>query len=254
MEESNHTDKEIEKKVNEYGGLITKDKAVELLNKPQQQVQQQRRKVTVATLAQANEGDVVDMEDTVYRVFNKIRTDNTNPLKLSRSVVFGVEGSCSTAVLFDKSALLVDSAEIQRKDKAIATNLRVKKVGDELQLYATAGTYLSRVSPSRTHVGDFLELKGGERNIDIAGRIATVGVLSSYKGIDGKENAVSECSITDGKIEMRVSLWKSSSTYVKEMRPGDYVKIEFATTKATERGIEVSANDSSRILLSRKQF
>jgi hypothetical protein len=200
------------------------------------------------------DGSIVDIEDSVYRVFNKLRFEKNGSARINRIVVLGGEGSSVRIVFWDKSADAVDTALIQRKDRVIATNLRIKKTGDDTELHSTSATYISRLMPARSAVTDFSQLHGGEKNIDVTGRVVSVSPIRYFRDLSGKESGVSDCSISDGKAEIRMSLWGSSSICAGEMHPGDYIKAEFVSARLTDNGIEITANDSARLLLSRRQI
>jgi hypothetical protein len=222
----------------------------------QNQGSKPKRKLTVADIKpnEVVEGDIFDIEDNVYRIFNKINFEKDGKARQSRTVVFGAEGGTVRSVLWDKAAEMVDAALLQRRDRALATNMRVKKTDDEVELYSTNTTYLSRLAPSRSAISDLTQLKGDERNIDIVGRVVSVGGIKLFKGLGGREGGVSECTITDGRITVRVALWGSSSSYAPSIHPGDYLKLEFVSVKATANGTDITSNDSSRLLISRAPF
>ncbi len=215
-------------------------------------VVQHIRKYTVRQLldGSAKDGDVVDLEDSVYRVFNKIRFNRNGVARTSRIVVFGSEGDSIKVTFWDRSADMIDAAMVQRKDRAIATNM--KFMSEDMELQSTNSTFISRLMPAKSAVTDFSQLHRSEKNIDISGRILAVGQIRYFKNLSGKDSGVSDCTVTDGKIESRLVLWGSSSACSGEMHPGDYVKAEFVSVKNTENGIEITANDSARVLLGRK--
>ncbi len=250
---SKELEEEISRTVKEHGELISREKARELISNKNQPAPQ-KRKLTAAALIAANlqDGEVVDLEDNVYRVFNKVKFNRNGSAGVNRIVVFGSEGNSVKTILWEKSAEFPDAMQIQRKDKVLATNLRVHKNGDETELYSSTSTYFSRITPSKSSVTDFSQLKGGERNIDIIGRIVSIGSSRSFKSLGGTESSVSDCNISDGKIEARVSLWGSCSTYTTEMHPGEFLKVEFASAKLSENGLELSASDASRMLISKR--
>ncbi len=215
-----------------------------------------KRKYTVQELLRsgAKDGDVVDIEDSVYRVFNKLRFERGGVARSSRIVVFGSEGGSVSASFWDKGADIVDSVMLQRKDRAIATNMTVRGAGGELALHSTNSTYVSRLMPARSAVTDLSQLRGGEKNVDVSGRVLAVGQIRYFKNLSGRDSGVSDCTMTDGKVEARIVLWGSSSACAGEMHPGDYIKAEFVSVKGTDNGIEITANDSARVLLNRRQI
>ncbi len=214
---------------------------------------QPKWKFTAAALAESGlaEGEAVDIEDEVYRIFNLVRFEKDGKRRASRDLILGSPGNVVRAILWDKNAELVDTWFVQRRDKVLATNLKLKKEEGETLLYGTVTTSISRITPARSAVTDFASLMGGEKNIDVSGRVISIGATRLFKGLGGKENGVAECTISDGRISMRVALWGACSSFTASMHPGDYLKLEFVAARATEAGLEISANDYSRLLLSK---
>jgi len=213
-----------------------------------------RRKLSVQQVSGAGiaDGDTVDIEDSMYRIFNKLRFEKAGVARISRVAVFGGEGSSVRATFWDKSAEMIDAALVQRKDRVVVTNMRVKKSGDDTELQSTASTYISRLVPARSAVTDFSQLKGGEKNIDVSGRILSVNPIRFFRDLSGRDSGVADCTVTDGRMEARLVLWGSSSACTADMHPGDYIKAEFVSAKLTDNGMEIVASDSSRLLLSRR--
>lgn len=247
MEPIEHED-EIKKTIDKHGGLINKQMASNINNEREIKTYQKMNVVSLLK-ASALDGDIVSIEDKIYRIFNKITINNGNIQRIRRIVVLGDEGKTITTVLWDKNCNFIDSMLIQRGDRVSISSLKVKKSNDEIELTNTAGTYIVKTSPSYNFRSNFSEFIGNEKNIDILGRILSISPIRYFKDLDGKQSGVSECSITDGTTEAHVTMWRSSSTYSSDMHPGMYVKIEFASVKILDEKIEITASDTSRILI-----
>ncbi|MGC8479152.1 MAG: OB-fold nucleic acid binding domain-containing protein [Candidatus Micrarchaeia archaeon] len=229
--------------------MISKNKAEELRKATQLK---SYSKLTVKELnaLKPKNADIVTIEDNIYRIFNKITFENNGTMRKRRVVALGDEGVTVRVTLWDKSSEFVDTMLVQRGDRVLISNLKTLLNNGEIELTNTPNTYISRVSPTYQVIKtNFSDLNGDEKNIDILGRILSVGPIRYFRDLDGKQNGISECSISDGSNEVKVTLWKSSSVYAAEMHPGSYVKIEFANVKKTNDKVEITANDYSRILL-----
>lgn len=242
--------KEVEKIIEEHGGMISRDMAVEIASgKAAEGRKAGRASIADLRSGRIKTGNIVELETEVYRVFNKVRFEKDNKERFRRVLVLGKENDSLRVVLWDKHAQLVDSLSIERGDKIIASNLRVVEGREGPELSSTGSTFLSRAAPSNTGISDFSELRSGNRNIDIIGRVVSVSQIRYFVDLDGKQSGVSDCTITDGKIELKLVMWRSSSSCAAEMHPGDYIKVECASVKSTEAGVEISAADTSRILV-----
>ncbi|MEM0201477.1 MAG: hypothetical protein QXD23_03670 [Candidatus Micrarchaeaceae archaeon] len=224
--------------------MINKDMATKI------ETNKNYNKINVKQLSQNKftEDNLINIEDFVYRIFNKIKFESNGVIRIKRDVVLGEEGSTITVVLWDKCCELIDTLLVQRGDKVIISNLRIRNIQDTIELTNTQGTYVSRIVPTNIDIKtDFSKLDKNEKNIDILGRILSVGPIRYFKDLDGKQNGISECTISDGHVEGKVTLWKSSSNYVNEMHPGSYIKIEFCSVKFLDDKLDITASERRRL-------
>ncbi len=247
--ESNSYEEDISKIIDQNGGLIDKKMASQIKNTQEGTKSYQKLTVDLLLKHEVVDGSIVNIEDKVYRVFNKIKMEINGTPRIKRVVVLGAEARTVSISLWDKNCNFIDSMLIQRGDSVSISSLKVRKVSDDIELSSTSGTYISRVVPSYNFKSNFSELSENERNIDIMGRILSVSPIRYFKDLDGKQSGVSECSITDGKTEAHVTLWRSSSGYSTDMHPGAYIKLEFVSVKKIDDKLEITATDASRILI-----
>ena len=106
-----------------------------------------------------------------------------------------------------------------------------------------------RVAPSKAEVTRLSALKNLDKDIDIIGKVVSVDPVRYFTDLSGRHVSVSSCTLSEGSTNIRMSMWRSSSLYAAEMHPGDYVKAEFVSVKASESGLEISAGDYSRIFI-----
>ena len=229
--ESNSYEDDIGKIIDQNGGLIDKTMASRIKNTQESAKSYQKLSVDLLLKRGAEDESIVNVEDKVYRVFNKIKIDIKGTPRIKRIIVLGAEGRTVSISLWDKNCNFIDSMLIQRGDSISISSLKVRKISDDIELSSTSGTYISRIVPSYNFKSNFSEIAENERNIDIMGRILSVSPTRYFKDLDGKQSGVSECSVTDGKNEAHVTLWRSSSGYSADMHPGAYIKLEFVSVK-----------------------
>lgn len=237
----------------EYNGMITKDMAKSILTKD---TQKGHIKVDINDIIsnKVPVGRIVDLSEHVYRIFNRIRFDASDNNKQKRTIVLGKEQSTLPLTLWDKKSDLADVLPIERNDIVHIQNLKVIKTGPSGELSSTQETHITKTSSGGTAISDFSKITGNEKNIDIIGRIVSLSQIRYFMDLSGKQSSISDCIISDGKIELRLVLWKSSSQAVAEMHPGDYIKVEFVNTKQKDSGIEIVASDTSRILINNSLY
>lgn len=196
-----------------------------------------------------NEGILVDIEDNVYRIFNKTRFEKDKKEGFRREMVLGDDHENIRITLWDKQADLVDNLAVERGDKVRISNAKVKRFNGGLELSGTAGTNVARVSPSATGITEFSALGPESKNVDVICRVVSIGRIRYFMDLSGKQSAVSDCIVSDSKEQARLVMWRSSAAYAALMRPGGFIKVEQAAIKATNAGMEIIADDLSRILI-----
>ncbi|MGC8587176.1 MAG: hypothetical protein ACP5K9_02720 [Candidatus Micrarchaeia archaeon] len=238
-----------ERIIDEYSGMISRGMANAIADG---EGSGKNVKIGVGELISSSElPQSVDIEDNVYRVFNKWQAHGSKN-NYYRRMVLGSEGNTVNVTLWGAHSDLADSLPIERGDTIVASNLTVRKWQGSIELASTASTSFSRVKYSSTGITDYSKIAPGSKEIDIIGKIVEVGTAHSFTTLSGRQGSVSDCIITDGKLTMRVVLWDSSSYYANSMKPGSYVKIEFAIAKQAAGATEIHAGNNSRVLVSQK--
>jgi hypothetical protein len=240
---------ELGKIVTEHGGMISKGMANDILEKRRMEVTGVKVSIKDILEGKIRDGQPVILEDRIYRIFNKTTFKKDNRERQRRDVVIGIPPESLIVTFWDKYAEMVDLLFIGRGDKMLAENLKLKKGMYGYELSTMANTYLAQLSRSNTDISDFSTFHAGDKEIDIIGKIAFAGDVRYFNDLKGKQGSVSDATLSDGKKEMRLTMWGSSSGLVKGMKVGSTVKIEFATIKETALGLEISAGESSRILV-----
>lgn len=238
---------EVKSIVAEHGGMISKEMANGILNS--RKSNSNKTHVTDILEGKIGEGKIIDLEGYLYRIFNKIKSKNEKGERERRSVLMGNEIAILRITLWDKQAEMIDSLFAERGDKVLISNLRLKRSPYGYELSSTAATSFLRLIPSKNAISDFSELNAGSKNIDLVGRIASIGSIRVFKNLKGEEESVSYATITDGKKELKLLMWGTSSENISSMKINSKVKIEFASIKETATGLEISAGESSRMLI-----
>jgi ssDNA-binding replication factor A large subunit len=253
MELEASEEKELRKVVDEHRGMISKKMANGIIQQRKKEERPSKARVSEILSGMLSDGSIISMEEQVYRIFNKKSFTASGRDRMRRSIVLGDESANIPVTLWDKHAEMIDNLLIERGDRILADKLKLKKSEYGYELSTLSNTYLARLQASKNAVSDFSQLKPGERNIDIAGKVTSVGNIRHFNDLKGRESSVSDATLSDGRNEVRLVMWGSSSMYAGALHPGDLIKIEFAIVKETNQGIEISANDSSRILVKSSQ-
>ncbi len=241
--------KSAEKVAEEYGGMISMKSAEGIA-----EGRIPRRKTGVGEIAagKVSDGEIVDIEGEVYRVFNKIKFEKDGKAQYRRTIVIGDRSANIRAILWGAKAELPDYLPVERGDRIGMDRMRVRRFEDSYELSGIGESMIRRIEPCKQCITDFSYISEDAREIDVAGRLVSVGQPKYFNGLGGKKGSVADCSITDGKTILRLVLWDSSSEIASEMHPGGYVKAEYVSAKKTDAGIELSASDLSRILIKRR--
>ncbi len=191
---------------------------------------------------------IVNITDKVYRVFNKVEYRRNGRNGASRIVVMGRENHTIKLNLLDRFAELADSLPISRSDVILVKNASLEMGRGELR--STNATQISVISHSEAAKAEFGDMAEGDRNVDVIGKVIEIGPIRyvSRLGGDG-QIAVSECTITDAKTPLQVSLWGSSALMTTKLAINDTVKIEFCSVRSRNGRMELYASDLSRVLI-----
>lgn len=193
---------------------------------------------------------IVNVKDRLYRVFNQVDYDYRNGKGVKRELVLGREGKTARLTLFNNFSRLIDAAPFERGDTVLVRNA-VLNVGNGT-LKSTSRTVLLRVSPSGSGITNFSLLKGGERNIDIIGKVVEIYPIRYVNRLDAEgQIGVANCVISDMSESMNVAMWGSSALATININVNDAVKIEFCSVRIRNDVKEVYATDTSRILVNK---
>jgi hypothetical protein len=248
--------------MDDHYGMITRAQAAAMVDvgeSPTPDAQQGRTTVSgLNEFISMHKGDdaadgqahAVDVEDTVYRVFNVQKPDGAGK-RPSRNVVLGTEGNTVVLGLFDRLAESIDTDRIERGDTVFVKGALVDLRSGSLR--GGDGTAISRLAHSRAMVTEFSALREGQKNIDVAGMVVEMGPTRHVSRLNSPgQVAVSDCALSDGSSTMPVSLWGSSALAAASVGINSTVKIEFCSVRVRNGSLEVYAGDLSRVLVLRR--
>ncbi len=190
----------------------------------------------------------IDVQDEVYRIFNQ-PVAKEGAVRW-RTVVLGKEGDTISLELRGRLSASIDFGKFERGDTIMVNRalLDTKK----LKIVSFTDTTIGRVKRSANGV---VELKGvaiETKNVDVSGKVTVMSQPREIPKIGSKGNtAVIDCTISQDEISADVTMWGSSAYAFIDANPniGDIIKIEFCNIKPVEGKLRIVANDSSRVLL-----
>lgn len=241
------TSKRIDSIVEEYGGMISREAAEKLSGT---KMQHRIHAVKEINDFVYEEGSVVDLEGPIYRIFNPYVFEKEGKKRQIRKIVVGDTESSITITVWDRASEMIDRLVLERGDKVRCYNLVVTRDVKDICLRSRGNTYLVKVAAASSKALSFEALMPGKKDIDIIGKVVSVDPIRYFTDLSRRRTAVSSCMLSDGHRLLKAMLWRSSSAFASDMHPGDYIKIEFASTKNAGNSIEISAGDSARILIS----
>lgn len=187
----------------------------------------------------------VNIEDTVYRIFNEVEGSSR------RTVTLGRVGSTINAMLTDRLSSIVDERGFERGDLMAIGGASLDIVNE--RLVGTKSTTLSRTRRSNLGITDFSMLKESDRNIDIVGKVTEIGPLRYVNRLGASgQIAVADCKLTDTVNYIDVTFWGTSALLSKRMHVDDFIKIEFCSIRDVESKLQVNAGELSRVLISKE--
>ncbi len=191
----------------------------------------------------------VNIRDRVYRIFNQVEYSYGGRKGVKRDIVLGREGKTIRLTLFDNLSKLADATPLERGDVILVRNAALDMRNGILK--GVSKTIVLRMSPSQEGIGDYSLLKGGEKNIDVIGKIVEINPIRYVNRLDGSgQIGVVDCVISDLKDSMNAVLWGSSALATANMNVNDFMKIEFCSVREKNGTKEVYATETSRVFTS----
>ncbi len=235
--------------VDSHSGMITRAAAARELSE-----QAEARRIVSATELMRHEATsaFVNIEDMVYRIFNKVPSNPGTSSYSYRKIVIGAEPSCITMTLWNRHADYMDQMEITAGSALRITNARLLANGKEPELSSTSGTVFTLVNRHRVVLTELSALKPGQRGLTIFSKILAMGKHGKERR-GGRELNVFYATLSDGKTEMPASFIGSSSETASESSAGSSVIIENCAVSGLTVAAGVVAGEHSRVLIKRIQ-
>lgn len=200
-------------------------------------------------LGKAKVNSLVEMEEVVYRVYNKKLVEVGGVDIMTRIILLGTEQKNIKVILFDGKVDLANSIPIERGDKIIARNFVVKKYAGSLELASIAQSTIGREIEAKTGINEFSRINPSAQEIDVVGKLVVIGPIKHSIFAVARDNDSCSFTISDGIDQMKVLVVGNGVRELETAHPGDPIKIEGATIRKNG-GIELYLNESSRILVS----
>jgi hypothetical protein len=257
---------DLDKVVDKFSGFITKEQAEYIMkaeSDPQSRQFTESRKsaMSVKELLSsfqsnnsqkplASEEYLVNVKDTIYRIFNPVSVNARGRETTKRIVILGEEGSTIVLNLKDKLSEFIDINTFERGDMVIVNNVLLDSATGELK--STQNSVINRVSPSKcATITDYSNIKNELRKVDILARIVEISPIKHVTRL-GKAGriAVASCVVTDSVNLIDASFWGSSAITTAKISPNDVVKVEFCDIRMRDGAMQIYVNDDSRVLVS----
>ena len=252
---------DIEKVVDKFSGFLTRAQAEQLLkdglyvqSKASAKGNVSVKELLSRTKSQSNSGSdteaksIVNIKDTVFRIFNPQPVNSQGHEKARRTIILGEEGSTIALSLWGKLSDLIDINAFERGDTVIVGNALLN--GENSELRTGQSTIINRAVPSTSNaISDYSKISGDIRRADVIGRVLEIGPIRhvSQLGKSG-QTAVASCVLTDSVNNVAASFWGSSAIATTRMRANDIIKIEFCDLRMRDGRLQIIANDDSRVV------
>lgn len=235
--------------VDSHSGMITREAAARELSARKEA----ERIYTVSELMlHGATQHLVNIEDRVYRIFNKASPNAAALASQYRKMVIGNEPACMVMTLWGQHADCVDSMGLTAGSVLRIFDVRLLAKGKEPELSSTSRTSFTLVNRTILEPTKLSSLRPGQRGLTIFSTVLATGKRGTEVRA-GRHLSAFHVTLSDGEIEMPASFIGSSSVAAFEATPGDLVTIENCTVVGLAVAPRVVAEDNSRILIKRIQ-
>ncbi|MGI0141687.1 MAG: hypothetical protein ACREBF_03510 [Candidatus Micrarchaeales archaeon] len=191
---------------------------------------------------------LVDIEETVYRVYNKKEVEINGADIMIRMIVLGTQGENARLILFREKAELATSIPIERGDRILVNRAVVKRGYNGFELASISQSAIEVLKRANTGINDF-NLIDDRKEVDVLGKVVSIGPIKHSIFSANRDSDSCSFTITDGINQLGVSAIGNAVRDIAAAHPGDVVKIEFAIVKEAVGKKELYVNESGRILV-----
>ena len=192
---------------------------------------------------------LVDIEEEVYRVYNKKQVNISGADIYIRIFVLGTQGENARVILFKEKADLANSIPIERGDRILASKFVVKRGYNGLELASIDHSTIERIRRSESGMVRFDAIDGASE-VDVIGRITSIGQVKHSIFAISNDNDSCTFTMTDGFDDLKVTVLGNAVREISQAHPGEIAKVEFAQVRKGNGKTELYVNESSRILVS----
>ncbi|MEM0106903.1 MAG: hypothetical protein QXS03_01590 [Candidatus Micrarchaeaceae archaeon] len=254
-------DSNIENLLDIYSGLISKKQAERLLEENfhgEKMVNIEKTDALgvlvfineVKKSGQSKEDYMVDINDTIYRIFNYSTSKTQAGKEIKRRViVLGKENATVEMVLYNKFSDLIDSNCYERGNRIFIKNAILDITGN--RLISGKNTIITKISQDNFSICNYKDIKESIKNADIVGKVIEIDPIRYINKFGGGQTALCNILITDGEKTANVSLWGQTALATASLNLNEIIKIEFCNINVENNFINIRANENSRIFASK---
>lgn len=245
-------EKKIEKKQEEYGGLLTRAGAAYSIAKDMGiDLELKAEEVRITPLSELDPDlGRASVRGTVKHVFPVREWEKNGRSGKVASLVL-LDGTGEKRVSFwNDSCELLDRVKVGSKVEL--QNVAVKKRGEATELSYSRGSNLlfkegAELPEVKENIRKIESLEEGMDDVNCFVRVVRTFPARTFERSDGSEGSVANVVVTDGK-ETRLVLWDQQSNLAESLGEGEVLKVEGAYVKDNRGSLELNLGWKGRIV------
>lgn len=258
-------EEQLEKKQDEFAGLLTRQDAMELIAREKGIAPAKREEKATTALSEVKPGEQVCARARVWHVFATKHFSKKTPFgertgKVRNLLVKDATGE-ATVVLWGKDAEWPELVGLHR-NSIVELSGAASKLGTRgMELHSSLTTRLT-LSPNEEGLPACpakmltpAQLSEGQQDVDVKGTISRVGRKSEFTRVkktgETEKSHVFDCWLEAGGKQVRLVAWDSNALFLAGAATGDCVTLEGGSVKKARDGpaLEVHAGWASHMLL-----
>lgn len=251
-------EEEVVRKREEFGGLISRKDAVELIMQEKQQEKQAGSvQSTSVRLADAKQGESLNAIARIQKIFAPREFKKNERVGKVCNVSVRDETASATMVLWNEGVRLVEEARIKRNDCIALKNFFVKSVSP-LEVHWRAGSEITpaedkesipKASAETKKISELSEASEGQE-FDLNARVTDKTPLSEFTTINGRKGFRLRARIADETGAANIVFWNENAVAAEKLRAGDLIRVEGGLAKKNAFGeLEVHAGARGVVML-----
>src|SRR5690349_8361643 len=156
------------------------------------------------TSGKAKVNSLVEIEEVVYRVFNKKLVEVGGVDIMTRIILVGTKEKNVRVILFDGKVDLANSIPIERGDRIIARNFVVRRSATGFELASIAQSTIAKEAEAKSGINEFSRINPSAQELDVLGKLVVIGPVKHSIFAVSRDNDSCEFTISDGIDQMKV--------------------------------------------------